>query len=213
MNTEELKQEYNRLMDLVEPKIMGLNWESPQTYVSWMAQTYFYVKYSTRLIGLTGAHLPTEFTGLHNSFMDHLLEEKNHDIVMLQNIKALGYSIEDFEASPASSAIYQTQYYWIQHENPIAFYGFLLFLEGISICHGPKILNRVSEAYGKNVNTYWAIHVQADEGHVSGHFKALEKMKDIDHKPILTNMKNTSHFYHKMLEEVQYLGENLKRTA
>jgi hypothetical protein len=71
--------------------------------------------------------------GLIGYLHHHIAEEQNHDVWLLDDLEALGYSRDRILAripSPTAASLVGAQYYWIHHAHPIALVGYMAALEG-----------------------------------------------------------------------------------
>jgi hypothetical protein len=71
--------------------------------------------------------------GLVEYFEQHIPEETDHDEWLLQDIVDLGVPREVVLGevpSPLIASVVGAQYYWIQHQHPVALMGWLFLLEG-----------------------------------------------------------------------------------
>jgi hypothetical protein len=63
----------------------------------------------------------------------HILEEKDHDDWLLDDIQTLGISPAEVAATPPVPAVVSllgAQYFWALHIHPVAVFGYLIVLEG-----------------------------------------------------------------------------------
>lgn len=69
---------------------------------------------------------------LTDYFTRHAAEERDHDAWLLEDIESLGIRRADVIASVPSATVASlvgSQYYWIQHEHPVALLGYLAVIE------------------------------------------------------------------------------------
>ena len=72
----------------------------------------------------------------------NFLENPNTIVISeatISDLKALGYSLEDFPATVQAQAMYQIQYYWIQNRGSASFFGYTLALECLAEQCGPEL--------------------------------------------------------------------------
>lgn len=198
-----IKKTYAKEIADTKEKILGLNWEDPNEYKEWLAQTFFYASYSTRIIGLAACHFNYDRDDLHLKFLEHAREEKNHEKILIVDLKNLKSSLKDFKPSSSSQILFQNQYYWIQNVNPISVYGYFLYLEGLAVEFGPEIYRRIKSAHPENATRYLKVHVEEDEGHVDGHYTFINKLDESEQKLIEENLIQTSYIYQNMLDEIK----------
>lgn len=203
MTKKPLIELFQERLDEVGPQFKEFPWTDKQAYASWLAQTYFFVKHTTIFIALTGARLGFENRELHYGVLDHFQGEKNHDLVALNDLKALGHSIDEFEEFLETSAFYQTQYYFIDHVHPIAHLGFATFLEGLAAQFGEEIADKLEGAFGKKANRFIAIHAVEDQDHFEKGCQQLEKVSGKARPFIIQNLNQTADLYQKILTKAQ----------
>lgn len=196
-------------MDKTGPLILGFPWEDKLAYAMWLSQTYYMVNHSTRLVALAGAYAPVERAFLHERFVDHAKEERGHQMIAISDLKVLGYTIDQLPCLYPAAAMYQVQYYWIQHKAAASFFGYTLALEALAESFGPKIYERVVAAHGKQAGKFLHVHAEADVGHLEEAFKNIDKLNDEEAKLALQNMELSSDIYRAMLtSSLEYAQKN-----
>ena len=63
----------------------------------------------------------------------HIEEERNHDVWLLDDLEQVGLSRHEVLSRPPSltaARVVGAQYYWIYHDHPIALFGYMAALEG-----------------------------------------------------------------------------------
>jgi hypothetical protein len=180
-------------------------WEERAAYTDWVAQTYYYVRHSTRLLALAAARFPMDKRGnaLHHRFAAHMNEEKKHEQLALHDISQLGSSIESLPERSSTRTFYEPQYYKIEHIHPVALFGYILPLEAIGPLCGKRIMPRVTTAHGGQCVAFLKLHVEEDVEHVA---KALEIVAGIaaeEQAVIQQNLVQTSYSYAAMLAEIR----------
>lgn len=201
-------------LDLVLEK-MGkafdkIPFENPSVYAGWLAQTYYFVCHSTRLLSLAASRFDVTQDELHYRFIDHCKEEKAHEKIAIKDIEGVGFKFEDFYELPQTQGFYQSQYYWIERVNPASFFGYILALEGGAILFGKKLAERVAKVHGKKPTQFLAVHANEDIGHLK---KAFEQTKKFDEKTqavIWKNLETSVGLYISMLEGVTKTFSEMK---
>jgi pyrroloquinoline quinone (PQQ) biosynthesis protein C len=98
----------------------------------YLTEAYHYVKHSTRLLAAAAGRLPPANRALFDRFITHSREESGHDDWLLRDLRALGANVESVIGSsplPETEALFALQYYWIEHETPLALLGYIYALE------------------------------------------------------------------------------------
>ena len=179
-------------------------WQLSSAYGDWLAQTYYYVSYSTRLLAASAARFACDERGnaFHHRFGAHISEEKKHELLALHDLKVLGLSIRDFPERHTTRMFYEPQYFKIEHRDPLALFGYILPLEAMSVAHGPWILERVSAAHGERASAFLKVHVNDDEDHLAKAFAALEAATDVQRALIEQNLLQTTAGYRALLKDI-----------
>lgn len=173
-----------------------------ETYASWLTQTYYLVRHSTRFLTLAAAYAPLEDRDLHYDMIHHLKGELHHDQVAYNDIKALGFKPEDFPELLETSMLYQTQYYWLEHYPVSSVIGYALLLEGIARKYGPLMIDGTKE-HGKKTTAFIRLHAEVDIEHYADGLKSLEKIPTEEHPWIIQNLMQSTHLYLGLLAAVQ----------
>lgn len=158
-------------------------WEDRDAYVGFLAQSYEYVRASTRILALTAGRLPAGQTPLSNRFIQHAAEEKGHDRLLLNDAKALGADLAATPVLPEAEAFHKSLYYWIYQGDPMAILGWVLCLEGFAVANGSAIHARVERAHGKRAASFLAVHSAEDPDHVE---KALAELRKLGEPELAT---------------------------
>lgn len=201
---------YNSEIKLTEPFIKQVNWKDQFHYTEWLAQTFYYAAYSTRIIGLAGCHFDYAQNSLHQRFLDHAKEEKNHEKILITDLSHFGKKLSDFDPSPMAKMLYQVQYYWIQHQGPLSVYGYFLYLEGLAVEFGPGIYSQIKEVFPVNAIKYLKVHVDEDHGHIESHLKLLVDATKSESDKIVENLQLTGAAYRKFLEDIVRMANHKK---
>ncbi len=197
-----LKNAYAEEMKAAEKYFVEFQWKNPQVYASWLAQTYHFVCHSTRIVTLAGALFPYSRNEFHLSAIEHANQEKNHEKLLLMDLKQMKLKPEDIPVCHNSSVMFQNQYYWIQNVNPISVYGYYLFLEGIAAEFGPRIHKMLKDNYPDNQLSFVRVHAEEDPDHIHEHLEKLMKLPKEDHELIIRNLQQSSSIYQNMLREI-----------
>ncbi|SMF73152.1 iron-containing redox enzyme family protein [Pseudobacteriovorax antillogorgiicola] len=195
---EQYKFEHDRLTSIVKQ----YPWESVEAYSQYLGQSYFYAKRSTRILALASACFDHDKTALHYRFLDHAREEKGHEILLINDLRTLGKSIDDIQEFPETSVFYQNLFYWIQNKNPIGLFGWVLNLEGFAIEDGDYIYNRVVDAHGKKAATFLKVHSSEDIEHIQSAVAFFDKLNDDEITMIGDNFSQCSILFNAILQKI-----------
>jgi len=179
-------------------------WESQDAYAGWLAQTYFYVRHSTRLLAAAAARfgLDNRSNAFHVRFGAHIGEERSHEKLVLHDLAQLGVAKDALRELNSTRMFYETQYYKIEHVDPYAVYGYILMLEATGPVCGDAIVERVTRAFGPRCATFLKLHAAEDVDHVQ---RALDMVGQLDtsvHETVLQNLHQSSQAYRSILREI-----------
>lgn len=186
--------------------VLELDFSDKSTYETWLAQAYHFVRHSTPMLALS-CGLAIENREYHLRCISHLAEEKGHDRMLLNDLKQLGSSIDSQPEFSSTRALYQTQYYWIEHVNPVSFLGYILILEGIAVRCGPKKVEEIRKFSGRS---FVQLHAEEDLEHFDRAVAQLDKMSEKDRRDIVENAEQTADLYRFMAIEI---GERARKIS
>lgn len=179
-------------------------WRDRERYGDWLAQTYWYVRHSTRLLAAAAARFGHDDLGnsLHVRFAAHMAEEKRHELLAKHDLSALDLRLDAFAERPSTRGFYECQYYKIEHVNPVALFGYILALEAMSAAHGPWVYERVASAHGPAAATFLKLHAHDDADHVQKAIAMLERIDARGRADIEQNLLQSTFGYLAMLGEL-----------
>jgi len=179
-------------------------WDAPKVYGDWLAQTFYYVRHSTRLLAASAARFPCDDAGnaFHHRFAAHMGEEKKHELLALHDLRVLGFSIERFPEHAITRMFYEAQYYKVEHQDPLALFGYILPLEAMSVTKGGWVRERVVAAHGPDSAAFLRVHVDDDADHLDKAFRALEATTVEQRSLIELNLRQTTYGYCALLAEI-----------
>lgn len=198
-----LRKTFEEDMAFYKTEWASFPWHDTNAYAAWLCQSYYYCAHTTRIISFAGSLFPFNKQELHNRFLDHASEEKNHEQLVIKDLKGLGQSLAHSHEYPETAALYQSQYYWAQHVNPISLYGYFLSLEGLAVNCGKIGEELVKKSHPKNTSNFLRVHANDDVEHLEEAFSKLKNITPIEEKWIVQNMKNTTQFYISMLAKAR----------
>lgn len=189
-------------------------WTDKKSYAAWLAQTYYYARHTTRIISFAGSLFNFEQQDIHNRFVDHTNEEKNHDRLLEADLKQIGYKVSDFSELSSTAAMYQTQYYIAQHVSPMALFGYFLSLEGLAVTCCKSAVETLDKATpGCKFATFLRVHAHEDGDHVREALDFTGKASPADLELIRMNLCRTSEFYRSMLSQCNQLAASSTKAA
>jgi pyrroloquinoline quinone (PQQ) biosynthesis protein C len=179
-------------------------WTNRVAYMGWLAQTYYYVRHSTRLLASAAARFPHDRVGdtMHVRFGAHIGEEKRHELLCLRDIQTLGGSLDSHPELASTRMFYEPQYYKVEHQAPSVLLGYILPLEVIAPQSGAQIVEQVTAAFGNKCARFLQVHAAEDVDHVQKALALLDALPSIERELIEQNMKQTALGYTNMLAAI-----------
>jgi uncharacterized ferritin-like protein (DUF455 family) len=190
-------------VDRIGVALESFPWENKHAYGFWLAQTYYFVRHTTSFLGLTASRFGHWHRELQYRQIHHLREEAGHDQLLIDDLAKLGFRFEDFEELPETAALYQSQYYFIEHESPATHFAYALCLEGTAATKIKLIYQKVATSHSPEGCTFLRVHMEEDEGHFERGLDVFETLTPIEIGSFLRNLQETTYFYIQMLEHIK----------
>jgi len=209
-----LRNIYEKQMAEFQTIAHDFNWESKEAYGNWLGQTYHFASVTTRLLALAASHFTIKQQIIHNRFIDHAKEERGHEQLILRDLQSLSLDINAIPELAETAAMYQIQFYWIQHKDPHCFFGYIVLLEGLASTFGSALLDRVETAHGKKATSFVRVHATEDIDHIDKALKSLEGLDSNLDKMISENFRISSRLYLSMLQNINIaVGGKLRQVS
>lgn len=151
-------------------------WEEKLAYAWFLSQTYYYVCHSTKLLHVAVGRMKQSDKKFYKRFVEHLTEENGHEMIALKDLKKLGFDIKDFPELPETRMFWESQYYKIEHNDPISLLGYIYALEAIASQVCPLIKKELEKYYPNDCHSFIKVHGEDDPEHVE---KALDQIKEL----------------------------------
>jgi thiaminase len=203
MNTNVIKTRASEVQKRLSQMSDKFPWEDKHAYTSWLAQSYEYVRFSTRILALTAGHFPLDKTTHATRFIQHAAEEKGHDRLLVNDAKALGFELSKIETLPEAEAFHKSLYFWIYQGRPSVILGWVLALEGFAVGSAAQIFERVQKVHGKKAASFIYVHSNEDQEHVEKAFEALEGFSESDLQDVLHGLELYSSLYENIYTAVE----------
>jgi hypothetical protein len=181
--------------------IRNAPWQDNRFYAQFLAQTYYYVCHTTRLLGLCASRIGVDREKLHHRFLKHAAEERSHHLLAERDLSNLGWSLAQLPELPTTAALYETQYYRVEHLSPTSIFGYILALEGVSVLHGPYIHELVSRHHA-HATSFVKVHAEDDPSHLDAAFEAVAALPEVETRLIERNLVFSCCLYRLFLDGV-----------
>jgi hypothetical protein len=205
LQAQTLKNAVLECVDRVGLSIVDFPWEDRQAYGNWLAQTHYFVRHTTSFLGLTASRFGHWQRELQYRQLRHLREESDHDLLLLNDLKTLRFKLQDFEELPETAALYQMQYYFIEHENPASHFGYAYCLEGLAAKKIETFYERVESAFSPEACSFLRVHMTEDKEHFDHGLDVLKELTPAEADSFRRNLQQTSALYIHMLEHIKKL--------
>ncbi len=204
-NAEALKKVVLDSVDRMGVAAETFPWENKRAYGNWLAQTYYFVRHTTSFLSLTASRFGHWQRELQYHQIHHLREESGHDLLLLKDLEALEFGYQDFQELPETAALYQMQYYFIEHESPAAHFAYAHALEGLAAKKIELFYKRLEASYSPTACEFLRIHMIEDQGHFEEGLEVLDVLTETEADSYSRNLRQTSYLYIRMLEHIERL--------
>ncbi len=203
---KDVKNVYNKYMDSLKDVVADFPWENKEAYAQWLSQTYHYVKYSTRLLTLSSTYTSIDNLPLHNRFIDHAKEERSHELMCVRDLENIGRDIKNYPEQYPAACLYQSQFFWIQLQDPMSFFGYILFFEGLGSLHCGDMYKAAIKHHGEKAGIFLKVHHEEDQDHIVKAFNQIEKFSEKTMTMVIQNFIQTAQLYDLLLKEAKRMG-------
>lgn len=198
----------NKVISEFKNDIDKHNWKQTEFYQNYLAQTYYYVSHSTRLLALSSGLSGFDKNGVlyHTRSTTHISEEFNHHYMALSDLKKLGGNISEIPEFFSTKNLYQSQYYLIMNKSPYALLGYILFLEAAST-QITELVGMLTEHYGKQCCVFLREHLEldsGDDGHLDKALQLVNKLSEEEQNIIIENIELSYFNFQSLLNECEH---------
>lgn len=204
MTAETVFARMEQAIERIHTKALTCDWQNREFYVNWLAQSFNYVKWTTRQLALASSRTaPGSEDHLHWRFIEEAKEEKRHEALIEHDLKSLGHSVEEFPETPHTSFFYQTLTYMIEREHPMSILGYALTLEGYAATKVADLYQQLKKAHGDKATTFVRVHCEVDQDHFANALPYLKACPP-EHLPyIMRSIELCESIYCGILGDVQ----------
>ncbi len=189
-------------MDRVVEKVNGFDWANSELYAKWLAQSYYYTSYSTRMLAFAASWTDSTEQGYYRRSLQHIREEQGHDLIAKNDLEKLGGSLSEIPELGVTRSLWEPQFFKMQKE-PAALLGYILSLEELAVKTFAPLHGKIAEHYPKEACRFVKVHADDDPDHVEEAMKQIEACTPEQQASIYANYTQTCDLYRLMLEEIE----------
>lgn len=187
----------------VVQQLKGMSWDQEAVYADFLSQVHYYVCHTTRILALAAARFPLERQDLHHACFRHAAEEKSHEQLSLQDLRALGTTPDAYSELPSTKALYRSAYYLIEHESPVCLVGYAYFLEYLAVAGGLPLLEIVEPIYGAKATRHLTLHAKEDPEHIKAVESMVGKLGERELEWVREGMRTAAAHFQGLLGEIR----------
>jgi uncharacterized ferritin-like protein (DUF455 family) len=190
---------YEKYVKNMSSQVRSYPWENKDAYAEFLAQTYYYICHSTRLLAASAARFSQADQGMHKRFLKHTDEENSHELLALRDLQKLGYKLTDFPELAQTKTLYEVQYTKIEHNDPAALMGYILALETMAGNDFKWLKDKLTGLYGAACVKFVQVHADEDPDHIDKALEVIHSLNPSRLPEIDINIQQTSLCYNSML--------------
>lgn len=165
----------------IEDGLAGLI--SRETYIAYLTEAYHHVRHTVPLMQAAKARLDETHHGFAEALDEYIAEETGHEAWILNDIRHCGgdaSAVREGRPRPATRAMVDYAYDYIERVNPMGFFGMVLVLEGTSTRLATQGAGAVAERLGLGPEcfTYLTSHGALDLEHMVFFQKLMDRVDD-----------------------------------
>lgn len=178
-------------------------------YIAYLKETYHLVRHTSRALALVGARLPDHRRELRGWFFHQSVDEHNHDLFCINDLKALGEDpdvILDGMMMPGAWGMVTQIYYMAAFGNPAATLGVAMATEGLGADLATRFAELLERQYGYplEATSFLRSHGISDEKHIQEARRAVNTMVEGQREleEIIFAREMTLKYYGQLFEDV-----------
>lgn len=199
---EKKVKKLEKQLDLTRDFINTLPWENKAFYTHFLAQTYYFVCHSTRLLAKSLSHFGIDQDHLYKRFVVHIKEENYHERIAQADLDKLGLATSDFKELAITKAFWERQHYKIDQSKGVSLLGYILYLEAIATDCFDSAYEKMASKFGGASCNFIQVHVAEDKKHVLDAIELINSLSDPEKSIVWDNFYQTAELYHLLLSEV-----------
>lgn len=166
---------------------------SRETYVAYLTQAYHHVSQTVPLMQAAKARLDDSHAEFKAALDEYIAEETGHEAWILNDIRFCGAEPDEAGLglpSPATRAMIEFAYAFIDRVNPMGFFGMVFVLEGTSVQLATQGAAAVQASLGlpRQAFTYLTSHGSLDVGHMAFFQKLMDRVTAPDDQAAIVEM-------------------------
>lgn len=176
-------------------------------YAAYLRETYFYTREDPQIQAAATLYLRGLDREMVGPFLQHARSEVGHDQLALNDLTVLGYdvsSIPSEDCLPATALLFSYPMTAMTHRSPVAYLGYLFFLEFLPTAQGEAIAGVAAKAgVPREAMSFLSEHREVDVHHNRLMKVYAEHMvrTDADLKSVTFAMKATGIAFAGMLQD------------
>ena len=161
-------------------------------YVSFLTQAYHHVKHTVPLLMAVGSRLPERKEKYREAIAEYIEEELGHQEWILNDLAACGEDkelIRHSRANAATELMVAYAYDTVMRNNPMAFFGMVLVLEGTSINLATQAADIIQQqlALPNKAFSYLRSHGSLDQEHMVFFEKLMNSLEEQQDREDITH--------------------------
>jgi thiaminase len=176
-------------------------WEDSEFYKEYLAQTYYFVLYSCRMLAMAASLTEPSRKEFYKRALHHISDEAGHENLALADLKKMGGKIEDHPESAVTRSMWESQFYKIQRQ-PTSLLGYVLALEYVSV-RAREVRQRLGKIWGEECVNFARVHADEDPDHVDKAIQQIEALPESERVEIWRNYEQSCRMYSLLLEEAR----------
>ena len=198
-----VRSTYEQAVEEVAHAFLSFPWTKRACYAEYLAQTFYYVRYSTALLATAAGRFdPITEAKYQKRFSRHVAEEQGHDLLALRDLEGLGDSIQNHPEMDETRMFWEPQFCKIERKHPSAMLGYILILEGAAVKVGHQLHNTVVPLYGE-ATAFIRVHSEDDIEHIEKALALLDGLDDAKLQHIIENTTQSARALCLMLAAVE----------
>jgi hypothetical protein len=195
--------------EIIEPLLLVIEktpWEDKAFYIEYLAQSYHYVFYSTRMLAKAASNCSKAQQNYYTRCVRHMAEEKAHELLAIHDLKILGINIEDHPENGITRAMWEPQFYKIERQ-PTSLLGYILGLEYLTVRKYADVYERIKKVHGEKACTFVKTHAEEDPDHVEKAVEQIKALPEIERLEVWKNYIQTCRMFEVFLTECKVTSQ------